>query len=726
MTKRSRWLVLAVCCLVLGATLFGLRGKAETERDRQRAIAQIVKTVLERYHFAKHPFDDSLSERAFDLYIKRLDFGKRFLLAGDVTALARHRKSIDEELESGNLALMRDGAVLLRRRVREVRAAVSPFFAQPLSFTEEAYLELDAEKRGFPETPQDRLEFWHRVITLDVLDRALALEKEQTEAVEKGEREGVDSLAVREAEAREASKKSWHAIFRRLLQRDDQDELRDFLNAVTMAYDPHTTYLPPRDQENFDIQMSGSLEGIGALLREEDEYVKIVEIIPGGAAWRDGRLQADDCILRVGQGVEEPVDIIGMRLEDAVQLIRGPKGTVVRLTVRKADGSVETIPIIRDVVVVEATYAKVALLEQKETGLRLGYVLLPSFYRDFTHEGLGRNCADDMRSCLSVLGEKGIDGLVLDVRNNGGGSLRDVVDIAGFFIEQGPIVQVNDMMGQKRILTDKDADVLYDGPMVVLTNAYSASASEILASALKDYGRSVVVGAATTHGKGTVQGMMPLDRFVAGAEERPDLGTLKLTIQKFYRVNGSSTQVRGVVPDIVLPDPLDYIESGERELDFALAWSSIPPAQFRHWGKHHYDREALAKQSATRVKQSEKFQKVERLVALMEERRNETQAPLWLAARKAEQEERKREVDAMEYDEPSDTIDILFYDSNAGRRREKPADEKLAETIAEKDEKLKEALLGDPYVEEVFNILSDMIGQLKDPAPAVPQVAAEQ
>ena len=380
---------------------------------------------------------------------------------------------------------------------------------------------------------------------------------------------------------------------------DESDWLSIYLNSITTIYDPHTAYFPPQDKENFDIAMSGQLEGIGARLTSKGGFIVVAEIVPGSACWRQGQLKVGDKILKVGQGDEEPIDITDMRTDHAVKYIRGKKGTEVRLTVKQVDGSVITIPIIRDIVILEETYTKSAVIDNK------GYINLPKFYADFSGNG-GRDCSDDVKNEILKLKEEGVEGIILDLRNNGGGSLQDVVEMAGLFIKEGPIVQVKAKVGKPRVYSDTDESVYYDGPLVVMVNTYSASASEILAAAMQDYGRAVIVGGSpTTFGKGTVQRAFDLDGFVSEAyDEIKPLGALKLTLQKFYRIDGGTTQLKGVTPDIILPDTWSYLNVGEKDQEFPIPWDEIGSPEVPGVGK--LNQAAIRKHQAKKCRKDKK------------------------------------------------------------------------------------------------------------------------
>ncbi|RWX49410.1 carboxyl-terminal processing protease, partial [Candidatus Electrothrix marina] len=483
-------------------------------------------------------------------------------------------------------------------------------------------------------------------------------------------------------EAKKTVQKKTDAYLERLLKVARQEHYNRYFDAVARSFDPHTNYMAPTSKEDFDIHMSGSLEGIGALLREDDGHIKVVRVIPGSAAEAQGQLQAEDVIMSVSEKDGEPVDISSMSIREAVSYIRGPKGTEVRLTVTRADGARLVIPIVRDVVKLEETYVKSTVIKDEKGG-KIGYVKIPSFYRDFSAGRLGRdgrNVTDDTRSELNKLKKEGINGIILDLRNNGGGSLSDAVDVSGLFLSEGPMVQVKNSQGVIRVLEDKDRDVVYDGPMIVLINQFAASASEIFAAAMQDYGRALVVGGAHTHGKGTVQALLDMNRNLPllHLKKYDDLGALKVTIQKFYRVNGSSTQYKGVVPDVVLPSMLDYLETGEQYMDNSLPWDTVEEVAHPFWHGSRFDLERVQEQSRNYVAKSKRFQKIKEESLKAKKRKEETEVPVFLAGvikeRKELEEARKeaREAGVLADEEDEDDPE---------KDGEKTLDEKLAHDL---------------------------------------------
>jgi carboxyl-terminal processing protease len=394
-----------------------------------------------------------------------------------------------------------------------------------------------------------------------------------------------------------------------------------YFNAITSIYDPHTEYYAPKDKANFDIGMSGQLEGIGAQLQEKDGFIKVTNIVPGSASWRQGQLKTGDIIMKVAQGNAEPVDITDMQLDDAVQLIRGKKGTEVRLTVKKPDASIVIIKLIRDIVVMEETFAKSVILKGEK---KLGYIKLPSFYADFNGKG-GHSCAKDVKKEIEKLKEENVEGIILDLRNNGGGSLGDVVEMAGLFIEKGPIVQVKSKTGSAYVMDDKDPATIYDGPLTIMVNSNSASASEIMAAAIQDYKRGVIVGTSqSTFGKGTVQRFFDLDEYLPEKfSSLKPLGQVKITTQKFYRINGGATQLKGVTPDIVIPDPYYLLDQGEKEQDYPIAWDEIAPSTYKVW-EQKYSIERLKANSAARIQSDSSFISIEATAKRLRKQKDST------------------------------------------------------------------------------------------------------
>jgi len=677
-------------------------GFSETSQDidqkRNKLIGYMLSKQLPSLHFSDKEVNDELAFAAFDLYLKQLDFQKRFLLAADAEQLQSFAELIDDNLARGTILLPATGYDILTERIKQVEAIVSELQLETLDPDNKELMETDPEKLEYVADLAGLRERWHQILRAQVINRYLDLEEEYLEDGKKVEQQKLWK------EASDKVAKRFEDFFNRLNQETLQDHYDRYFNAVARAFDPHTNYMAPSRKEDFDIQMRGSLEGIGALLREEDGYIKVVRIIPGSASARQGQLGAEDIILAVGEKDQEPVEVTDMRLRDAVRLIRGPKGTEVRLTVRKPIGTKDIIPIVRDVVQIEEAFVKQTVLEVD--GKKIGYIIIPSFYRDFEKSRAGdggRNSTDDTRAAILALKKQGVDGIVLDLRNNGGGSLVDAVDITGLFIDSGPVVQVKNSYGLKRILEDDDATLVYGGPLVVLVNHFSASASEIVAAALQDYKRAVIVGGKHTHGKGTVQTIIDLNENIPllHLKRYDDLGALKATIQKFYRIDGGSTQYRGVEPDIVLPSLFQNLESGEQYLDYSLPWDQDDPAEFEKYSDKIGDLQAIIKRSQKRVAESEDLKLIRDEAVRSAARSKQTQVEISLESMRVQREEERqaREKVGAHYVQMENE-----QDSSSDDTSQVPDTEEGNGTGDWVEE-----LTNDPYVNEAEMIISDLI-----------------
>ncbi|WP_029914565.1 carboxy terminal-processing peptidase [Pelobacter seleniigenes] len=660
------------------------------DSNRARLLGHMLQQQLSSKHYSQKPMDDALSEAAFDLYLKQLDFQKRFLLQKDVAELTEYRDQIDDAIRRGRLELPIKGRELLNQRINQVSAMLDELLKQKIDPKVKESIESDPKKLDFAADLTELRNRWRKVLKFQILNRYISLREDDIGTDDSGALLPVDEKTDRELleKAREKVGKTTRNLLERMLEESLQDHYDRYLNAIARAYDPHTSYMPPTSKEDFDIQMSGSLEGIGATLREEDGYIKVVRVIPGSAAAKQGQLEADDIILKVAEGAEEPVDITDTRIRDAVALIRGKKGTEVRLTVKKPDGRQLTIPIIRDVVEIEETFVKGTTISDPDGKGKVGYVKIPSFYRDYSGK-TDRNVTDDLREELDKLNTEHITSLILDLRNNGGGSLSDAVSVTGLFIPTGPVVQIRDGQGDIRVMSDDDRSVAYSGPMIVLVNRFSASASEILAGALQDYDRALIVGDEHTHGKGTVQALLDLDRFVnlRGMDKYMPLGAIKVTIQKFYRISGESTQEKGVTPDVVLPSRLDGLESGEKYLDNALPWDHIAPVKYSLWVPPVDHLDLLRQQSHARIENSKDFQEIISETVSAKKRREHTRQSLLLKDLLTERRELRQE----EKNGP-----------HFGMMSEPEED------VPQED--LDKQIADDPYVKEGIHLLDDMQG----------------
>ena len=662
------------------------------DSNRARLLGHMIQQQLSRHHYSDIELDDKLSASAYELYLKQLDGQKRFLLQADIKALSASKLQIDDAIRGGRLELSQQGQKMLDLRIGQVRKICTDILAREFDFEVAEAFETDPEKIDYAADLAELNERWRQILKYQTVNRYLGLLEDELKTTDPKLLSQVTPEIKKRllVDAREKVLKSQISSLERMQDETTQDHYDRYLNALARAFDPHSNYLAPTSKEDFDISMSGSLEGIGATLREEDGYIKVVRIIPGSAAYKQGNLEADDIILKVGEGAKgEPVDITDTRIRDAVALIRGKKGTEVRLTVKKPDGRQLVVPIIRDIVEIAETFVKGETIVDEASQKSFGYIKVPSFYRDYSGK-TGRNCTDDMRTELRKFSAEKISGLIIDLRNNGGGSLGDAVDMTGLFIDKGPVVQVRSRGGKIRELKDDEAGVEYAGPILVLVNRFSASASEIFAGALQDYKRALIVGDEHTHGKGTVQAMLDLDRAVRlqGMEKYLPLGALKVTIQKFYRISGESTQERGVIPDIILPSRYDGLKSGEKYLTNALLWDNIASADYKRWQNPATNLEKLRAESALRVKGSEKFKELIEVADKSNERRENSRQSLQLAQIIKEREELQK----LQVNDTSSP-------HGGGEADDTEGDAELT---------LKEKIKDDPYVFEAEQLLLSM------------------
>lgn len=614
------------------------------QSEKESVLIHSILDGVNRYHFSPKPVDDNFSQSLYDLYLDRIDPGRRWLTQADLQSLAKFKLLLDDEAVNGQYGFFDQSLALLKQGISKTEAYFRDILAEPFDFSIDEDYELDGKKRPFAAGDEELKEAWRKMLKYETLTRL----DEKLKAQEEGTDEELKGLSFEELEqkAREEVLKVYSDWYGRLAKRDRDDYLSTYLNAVTNIFDPHTGYFEPIEKQNFDINLSGKLEGIGARLQSDGEFTKVSNIVVGGPAWKQGELEENDRIFKVGQGAGEPVDVTGMDLDDVVSLIRGKKGTEVRLSVKKADGTIRTISIIRDVVILEEGFAKGAILHTSSKE-KVGYIYLPRFYDDFTDEN-GRSCAEDVAREIEKLKAENVKGIILDLRDNPGGSLRDVVTMTGLFIEKGPVVQVKSRDRTPDVLSDVDPGVAWNGPIIVMVNTFSASASEIIAAAIQDYERGIVVGSPSTFGKGTVQRFIDLDRSVNGYNEIKPLGSVKMTIQKFYRIDGGSTQLRGVVPDIILPDDFHYLNMGEKEHEFPMEWTEIASVPHDQKVLRINKIDHLKSKSAQRVKNNPTFQEVLANAKRLKEQRENSVYPLNLSQYKARQEEIKARAESYE------------------------------------------------------------------------------
>jgi carboxyl-terminal processing protease len=646
------WIMAPIAVLFLGFC------SSKTKKG-ENLLPKIVIQELSKSHYRPIEVNDSFSVRVFELFLKRLDRNKRFFLASDYKDFLQYQYALDDQAKEGSFEFFDLVNNRFMERVEQVANMYEEILSEGFNFNVKEYYNVDEEERNYPEHLEALREDWRKFLKLNVLERYHNKRKSAESSDSAKASVSDDNLQVMLKESIEEVLKIQKNWFKRLQKFDRDKQLDFYINCIAEAYDPHTSYFPPREKEDFDIRMSGRLEGIGAQLSERDGEIKVEMIVPGSPSYIQGDLKEGDIIIKVAQKDSTPVSVVNMDLSDAVSLIRGKKGTTVILTVRKPDGKIMDISIVRDIVIMEEGYAKSAIL--KEGKQHIGFIHLPQFYTDMSNRG-GRTCSKDVKKEVQKLMDEGIDGLVIDLRNNGGGSLSDVVDMAGLFIGKRPVVMAKYRDQRPDILGSREKDILYKGPLIILVNKYSASASEILAAALQDYDRALIVGTNDqTFGKGTVQRFQDLDRYSPSSGY--SFGSLKVTIQKFYRVNGGTTQLKGVVPDVVLPERFSSIIVGERSEDFPLQWNEIEPLKIKmDMPGQRKKIKAAAKKSAGRIAKSDIFQVIQsESDRIAKDRKNNTY-PLQYEAYKKREEERSAILKSYEKKLEtiqSDTLQVL-------------------------------------------------------------------
>ena len=565
MKLRSNYLFVIFPLLFIG---FAITNKKFSDPNKDRLLMEVVKYVVEKGHYKKISIDDNLSENLYNSFIKQLDNQKRFFLKSDIREFEKYKYLLDDQIKEYDLSFFNLVYQRSKIRIEEAKSYYEELVNNKFNFNLNENIDLDFEKKEYARSKSEIKNRWRKQLKFSTLDIATLKLGDTLSVI--NDRIYNESIAI--------VKKNTEDYFEFITDLDRDDWYSNYLNAFLTQLDPHTYYFQPEDKDRFDVNISGKFTGIGARLTKTEGNIKVVEIIIGGPVWKDKLLDVGDIIIKVAQENEEPVDIVGMKVDDAIKLIKGPEKSIVSLTVKKLDGSIKEVQITRALVELEELYAKSTLIEEDD--IRYGYISLPKFYVDFSNYK-NRNSAEDVKNEIIKLKNNGIEGLILDLRNNGGGSLQSVVDMTGLFIEKGPIVQVKSIGNRKQVLYDRNSEIVWDGPLVVLINEMSASASEILAAALQDYERAVILGSKKTFGKGTVQNVIDLNKFISNSDF--DLGALKITTDKFYRINGESVQLEGVKSDVIVPDSYMHIFNGEKDEENPLAWDKIDPAMYNPW-----------------------------------------------------------------------------------------------------------------------------------------------
>ena len=671
-------------------------------------LLKYLMTELHRYHYQRQTIDDDFSRKVFSEYLEKLDPFKEFLTQIDVELMEGYKDEIDDQIMHLRFDLFDLSKDIFFRRLAEFPTYYEPLLAEPFDFSVEEGFSFEFDEVPFAKNKEELREYWRKRLKYEVLRRLNRKLTAQENLQKKASESEEDSLSIKtfeelEVESRKEVLKAYNDRYDFLKKRNDTDLRSLYLNSIANIYDPHTAYYAPKDKEEFDIRMSGSFEGIGARLTERDGLITVTEIIVGGPAYRKGELEAGDKILRVAQASETPVDVVGMRTDDAVLMIRGKKGTEVRLTVRKSDGTEMVLSIVRDVVQIKETFAKSVILQEEGDKRKVGYIFLPQFYADFDDPRNGRNCSRDVAREIEKLQKEEVESIILDLRDNGGGSLTEVVKMTGLFIENGPVVQVKSRIHEPAVMEDEDPSIQYEGPLVVMINELSASASEILAAAIQDYDRGIIVGSNSSFGKGTVQRIQNLSRY----EPRgPNLGGLKVTIQKFYRINGGATQLKGVEPDIVLPSRRKYIPIGEKEEKYSISWDEIESVPHKDWEATLVDEDHLRSLSAARVDENPTFSLIKENALYLKKQRERGLYPLKLEDYRNLQKEISD--NSKKYRSIFDKIESFDISMTSADMLTSESDTNLVETW----DKWMKSLTEDPYLYETLQIALDMGNEL--------------
>ncbi|MBC5840936.1 carboxy terminal-processing peptidase [Flavobacterium sp. F-380] len=725
--KRNYKILLALVLLSVTLFAFKMKSSNEVDPDKDKLLLELLTFVIEKGHYNPAAIDDNFSKGIYKDYIQALDPSKRFFLQADIDDFVKYETELDDQIINKDLTFFNLTYDRLMKRMEESKGIYGDILKTPFDYKINETFNTDYDKAPYAKSTSELKDRWRKQLklsTLSSLTDRLKLQENKSKGIKQdtvsdtdasliqgddltenaaaskkdiGDADKIKTYDELEKETRESAKKSLDEYFGFMNDLDRNDWFSVYINSITARFDPHTNYFAPEEKERFDVSISGKLEGIGARLQKKNDYTEISELISGGPAWRGKDLEAGDIVMKVAQGSGQAVDVVGMRLDDVVKKIKGPKGSEVRLTVKKVDGTIKIVSIIRDIVEIEETYAKTSIVSRN--GLKYGVIYLPKFYIDFENKD-GRDAGKDIALEVERLKSAQVDGIVLDVRDDGGGSLSTVVDIAGLFIEQGPIVQIKSAGRKKEVLYDRDKKIEYDGPLVIMVNSFSASASEILAAAIQDYKRGIIIGSKQTYGKGTVQNVIDLNQFVRN-NEVGDLGALKTTTQKFYRINGGSTQLEGVSSDVVMPDRYAYLKMGERDMDNAMPWDKIDAADYTVWDKTANFNKAIAN-SKSRIQNNAQFKLIEENAKWIDNRSKENDYSLNIDKFKMEQnaveEAAKRYKPILQY-KNSLQFSSLPYEV------EQMAKDKI---LKEKRERWHEGLAKDVYVEEALNVLDDL------------------
>ena len=675
--------------------------------QKMSTIMMSVKNTLSYLHYSPKPINDAFSQDVYKQYFEMVDPSKRYFLASDMKDFAQYKTKLDDYLTNGDLTFYKTTVDRLYQRVDEIDAMTQDIFTKPINLNENDSLIIEPKDKENPANKDEQYKEWKRYIKYNILQEIATMnnkeetQKEKKDSVQKFKLVDTIKLNILTPEAKKIKATSEvkdlvTETFRRFKKRKKMNWFTVYMNAYTQVFDPHSNYFSPRDKEDFDSSFSGQFIGIGAVIQEKKGYLYLGTLVTGAPAWKSKQLTEGDKILKVKSKPNgDAVNVVGMLVEEAVQLIRGEKGTPVTLTVEKKDKSIKDVTLVRDEITIEDTFARSVSIQYKN-GKKYGYINLPGFNANF-NDPKGRNASDDIKAELITLKAQNVDGIILDLRNNGGGSLTEVGDIMGLFMDGGAYVQVKNGDGKIQTLRDKSTNPLWTGPLVIMQNELSASASEILAGAMQDYGRAVIVGSPQSYGKGTVQTFVDLNRFL---NTNDDFGSLKLTIQKFYRITGESTQIKGVNSDISLKDFFTNSEIGERYSDYALPWDKIAATNFQKM--NIFNVAALEKTSQERIKNNANYQLLQKSTDWKDKLDKEKSITLNETKFMALMDKRKEELKQFKPLEKYDNkLKFLINPDEVLR-------EKKDSVFLKKTQAWTKNLSRDFYLDEAVNIVSEM------------------
>ena len=685
---------------ILGLASCSFTSSNFDQTDKDKLLVQLISYVLDQGHFVKKEINDDFSRKVFNEYLNILDPYKRYFYKSDIEEFRKYKDQLDDKFINAEIDFFDLTYNRGQKRFNESKLIYKEILSNPFDYQMDEDFNADFESLDYVKNKSEMKDRWRKQLKFSSIESYNDLLEEQEKELKNDSTYVKKSNSEIEVESRESTLKTLNEMYDFYEDITRSDWFSFYLNSFVEQYDPHTIYYNPEAKDRFDVDISGNYAGIGARLSKKFDKIEVVEVISGGPAWRQNLLEVGDIILKVRQDDQdqsESTSILGMPISDAVKLIKGPKGTNVILTLKKVDGEIVDLKIKRDIVLLEETYLRSSIVNKHDN--LYGFINLPKFYIDFDNSN-SRDAARDVKKEILRLKNLGVKGLVLDLRNNGGGSLKTVVEMAGLFIQEGPIVQVRSMDKESKILRDKDRSIVWEGPLVILVNEFSASASEILAAAMQDYKRAIIIGSKQTYGKGTVQNVLDLNKMVR-SNTNGDLGALKFTTQKYYRINGGSTQLEGVKSDIVVPDKYTYVDFGEKDQENPLEWDMIDPVPYDPW-KSFFDYNKTISASKSRMESSEFISLIDENARWIKSIRDNN--TYHLNYKKFKNNLLENEEKAKKYKKLSEYSSDLTFKSL-------PYEIDLISkdtTLGEKRKRWHKNLTKDIYVDEALNVLNDL------------------